>query len=144
MSDFVDAIIWIDRREAKVFQVSDAEHVKLVITHTSAKRQGHRADHEDGTKHALDPQFFHSVVQALDVAWGTLLTGPGTSKFELQQYMDQHRPDLAARISGVETIDEPTDAAILEFARRYFRTRGHRHASEPGYNARKDDSPIKA
>ena len=139
MSEFVDAIIWIDRREAKVFQVSETEQVKLVITHGSATRRGHRADHEDGTKHAVDPQFLHSVVEAIDVAWGTLITGPGNSKFELQRYMHQRRPDLAARISGVETIDEPADAGILEFARRFFRTRGHRHSIEPGYDARKDD-----
>jgi len=138
MSEFVDAIIWIGRREAKVFHVSETEQIKLVIMHTSAKRRHHRADHEDGTKHAVDPEFLQSIVKALDHAGGTLITGPGNSKFELQHYMDQHRPDLAARIAGVETIDESADAGILEVARRFFRTRRHRHAIEPGYNARKD------
>jgi stalled ribosome rescue protein Dom34 len=140
MSQYVDAIVWIDRREAKVFHFTEAKAVKLLMIHASAERRHHQADHEDGTKHAVDSTFLHSIVQSLDHTGGTLITGPGNSKFELQQYIDQHRPDLAAHISGVETLDNPDEAAILELARRFFRSRGHRHSVEPGYNARKNDT----
>ena len=142
MSQYVDAIVWIDRREAKVFHFTEAEAVKLLIIHTSAQRRHHQADHEDTTKHAVDPTFLQSIVQSLDHTGGTLITGPGNSKFELQRYIDLHRPDLARHISGIETLDQPGDAGILELARRFFRSRGHRHSVEPGYNARKNDTSI--
>lgn len=137
MSQFVDAIFWIDRREAKVFHFTATEAVNLLIIHTSAQRRHHQADHEDSTKHAVDSTFLQSVVQSLDHTGGTLIAGPGNLQFELQRYIDQHRPDLAGHISGIETLDQPDDAAILELARRFFRSRGHRHSVEPVYNARK-------
>jgi stalled ribosome rescue protein Dom34 len=130
MSKFVDAIVWIDRHQAKLFHFSATDDVKLVFMHTSAQRQHHRADHEDGTKHAVDVPFLQSIVRSLDHSGGILIAGPGNSKFELQRHIDQHRPDLAARISGVESLDNPADAGILELARRFYRSRGHRHPVE--------------
>jgi hypothetical protein len=34
---------------------------------------------------------------------------------------EQERSDLFKRISGVETLDHPTDGALVAFARRYFK-----------------------
>jgi hypothetical protein len=42
MSEFLDAIIFIDRRQAKVFHVSRTDEVKLVFEHTSAQYQACR------------------------------------------------------------------------------------------------------
>ena len=104
MSEYLDAIIFIDRHLAKVFHVGATDDVKLLIEHTSAQRRHHQADHEDGTKHAVDDEFLHRIVASLDHAGHTLIAGPGNSKFELQTYLERHRPDIAARISGVETL----------------------------------------
>jgi len=104
MSEYLDAIIFIGRRQAKVFHVSTTDEVKLVFEHTSAQRRDHQADHEDSTKHAVDDEFLHHIVGSLDHTGHTLIAGPGNSKFELQTYMERHKPDLAARISGVETL----------------------------------------
>jgi stalled ribosome rescue protein Dom34 len=139
MSEYLDAIIFIDRHLAKVFHVSATDDVKLLIEHTSAQRRHHRADHEDSTQHAVDDEFLHRIVASLDHAGHTLIAGPGNSKFELQTYMQRHKPDLAARISGVETLENATDSGIVEMARRLFRERGHRHATPPQPNFRHND-----
>jgi stalled ribosome rescue protein Dom34 len=139
MSEYLDAIIFIDRHLAKVFHVSATDDVKLLIEHTSAQRRHHRADHEDSTQHAVDDEFLHRIVASLDHAGHTLIAGPGNSKFELQTYMQRHKPDLAARISGVETLENATDSGIVEMARRFFRERGHRHATPPQPNFRHND-----
>jgi stalled ribosome rescue protein Dom34 len=144
MSEYYDAMIFIDRREAKVFHLSADERVKLEFLHTSAQRRHHLADHEDGTKHAVDDEFMHGVVGSLDHSGQTLIAGPGNSKYELQKYMQQHAPDLATRIAGVETLDDPNDGAILELARRFFRTRGHRHGLRPEPSSRHFDTPSKS
>jgi stalled ribosome rescue protein Dom34 len=140
MSKYDDIIVWVDRRQAKIFHLGATEDVKLVIMHMSARRRHHAADHEDSTPHALDTTYLQSIAQSLGQSGGILITGPGNSKFELQRYIDQQYPESTARISGVEVIDNPDDAVILETARRFFRSRGHRHQVEPGYDARKNDS----
>jgi hypothetical protein len=77
MSEYFDAIVWIDREEAKVFHCSATGDVKLVLKHTSAKRRHHTANHEDSTKHAVDDEFLERIVAAFDYPGGILLTGPG-------------------------------------------------------------------
>lgn len=57
MSEYDDAIVFIDRSEAKVFHFNAIDEVKLVFTHGQAQRKHHEASHEDGTKHAVDDEF---------------------------------------------------------------------------------------
>jgi stalled ribosome rescue protein Dom34 len=139
MSEYLDSIIFIDRRLAKVFSVSATHDVNLLIEHTSAQRRHHQADHEDSTKHAVDEEFLHRIAASLDNTGHMLIAGPGNSKFELQTYLEHHNPDLAARISGVETLDDATDSGIVAVARQFFRERGHRHATRPEQNFRHND-----
>src|ERR1022692_3112637 len=139
MSEYFDAIIFIDRREAKVFHFNATDDVKLVFMHTAAPRRHHQADHEDSTKHAVDDDFLHRIVASLDHTGHTLITGPGNSKFELQTYMERHKPELAARISGIEALDDATDSGILALGRQFFRTRGHRHSLAPETSFRHND-----
>jgi len=144
MSEYLDAIVFIARHLAKVFHVSATDDVKLLIEHTSARRRHHQADHEDGTKHAVDEEFLHRIVASLDHAGHTLIAGPGNSKFELQTYMERYKPDLAARISGVETLDDAKDSSIVAMARQFFRKRGHRHTTSPEPSFRHNDEPFKS
>jgi stalled ribosome rescue protein Dom34 len=143
MSEYADAIIFIDRHEAKVFHFSANDDVKLAFTHTSAARRHHQADHEDRTEHAVDDEFMLSIVRSLDNTTYTLITGPGNSKYELQSYMHRHRPELAARICGIEALDDATDGGILGLGRQFFRTRAHRHATSPDPSYRHNDVPSK-
>jgi len=144
MSEYLDAIIFIDRRQAKVFHVSAVDEVKLVFDHTSAQRRHHQADHEDSTKHAVDDEFMHRVVASLDQTGHTLIAGPGNSKFELQAYMERHKPELAARISGVESLDDAKDSNIVAMARQFFRKRSHRGTTSPEPGFRHNDKPLKS
>jgi stalled ribosome rescue protein Dom34 len=143
MSEYYDAVIFIDRREAKVFHFSANEDVKLAFVHSSAQRRHHLAD-QDATKHAIDAEFMHGILGSLDHSGQTLITGPGNAKYELQKYMQQHAPELAARITGVEPLDDPKDSAILGQARQFFHTRGHRHALQPETSSRRFDTPSKS
>jgi hypothetical protein len=47
MSEYLGVIIFIDRKEAKVFHISAEEEIKHVFTHTSAQRRHHQANQED-------------------------------------------------------------------------------------------------
>jgi hypothetical protein len=66
MSKYWDAIVWIDRSEAKVFHVSATEDSKIVVnSHTSTQRLHHQASSESG-KEAVDGEFFHRICGALN------------------------------------------------------------------------------
>ena len=125
MSKYGVAIVWIDRHEAKIFQLSADAAVKTVIANSTAQRIHHRSDHEDANRHAVDDQFLCAIIAALAASAITLITGPGNSKFELKEYLDRHHEDLPARIASTESSAE--DADILGLAREYFATRTHRH-----------------
>jgi hypothetical protein len=135
MSEYSDAIVFIDRHEAKVFHFNARDDVRLAFTHTSASRPHHEGA-QDATKHAVDDGFLASIAGSLGHTGYTLIVGPGNSKFELQTYIDRTRADLAKRISGIETLSDPRDSAILALAREFFRKRGHRHALAPEFSFR--------
>ena len=67
MSEYLDVIIFIDRKEAKLFHISADDQLKHVFTHTSAQRRHHQANHEDATKHAVDDDFLRRITRSLDL-----------------------------------------------------------------------------
>ncbi len=58
--------------------------------------------------------------------------------------MQRHKPDLATRISGVETLDDAKDNRIVAMARQFFRKRGHRDTTSPDPSFRHNDEPFKS
>jgi hypothetical protein len=51
-----------------------------------------------------------------------LITGPGNAKTELVKYIARNAAPALDRITGVETVDHPSDAALVAHARLYFKT----------------------
>ena len=137
MSKYFDALIWIDRREAKIFQISADEASKIVLNpdaHAPASHREGPAHH--GTPRAGDAGFFRRIAGELGSTGGTLITGPGNTKFELKEYLDLHDQKAAARICGVETIEATDDEELIARGRRFFETRGHRDTSAELNNRR--------
>ena len=122
MGNRFHAMVWINHRDAEVLHFSAAEESKVVInSHLSVQRL-HQQSHADGSKHQpVDTDFFYRIASALNHTGGTLLAGPGDAKFELERYLRQNRPDLAAHVHDVGTLDRPGDAQLIELAREHFR-----------------------
>jgi hypothetical protein len=38
----------------------------------------------------------------------------------LVKHIHQHDPDMMKAIVGIETVDHPTDAQLIAYARKYF------------------------
>jgi len=87
----------------------------------------HKANSGDSGHAPLDKEFLKHVAQALSTAGAILITGPAGAKTELDTYIKQTQPDLAKRISGVEALDHPTDGALVDFARRFFKADDRMH-----------------
>jgi hypothetical protein len=53
-------------------------------------------------------------------AGAVLITGPANAKTELLKYIHHHDFRLINVIVGVETVDHPSDAQLVAYARKYL------------------------
>jgi stalled ribosome rescue protein Dom34 len=128
MSQHYHALVWIDHREAKVFQFDATDVDRAVVRSTHPHQHIHHKANAGDSGHApLDKEFLKHVAQALEPAGAILITGPASAKTELATYIKQTHPELAQRISGVEALDHPTDGALLAFARSFFKADDRMH-----------------
>jgi stalled ribosome rescue protein Dom34 len=115
------AVIWIDHREARVFHFSPTDVEKLVLHPDHPTKHIHHKANSIGSGHAAaDHEFLHAVAASVADAGAVLVTGPGNAKSELVKHIDQHDPKLMKVIAGVETVDHPSDAQLVAFARHYL------------------------
>jgi stalled ribosome rescue protein Dom34 len=117
------AVVWIDHHEARVFHFNPDDAEKLVLHPHEPTRHIHHKANSIGSGHAAEDQnFLHAVASAVADAGAVLITGPANAKTELVKHIHHHDPALMSRIAGIESVDHPTDAALLAHARHYFKT----------------------
>jgi stalled ribosome rescue protein Dom34 len=122
MTEHFHAIVWIDHREARIFHFNRDQADRIVVHPSRPTRHIHHKANSVGSGHAPEDQtFFHDVVAALGDAGAILLTGPANAKTELAKHIERHDARLQQRIAGVETLDHPSDGALIDHARRYFK-----------------------
>jgi hypothetical protein len=115
------AAIWIDHREARVFHFSPTEVDTLVLHSDSPTRHIHHKANSIGSGHATtSPEYLREVTESIADAGAVLIAGPSNAKTELVEYIHMHDPKLGKVIAGVETVDHPTDAQLVAYARKYL------------------------
>jgi stalled ribosome rescue protein Dom34 len=109
--------IWIDRKEAKIFHIEpegfDEKTIKAPYHHVTRKA-------EEQGNHAGSKRFFDDVAAALKDAEEVLLVGPSSAKLDFIRYLHMHNEGLSGRIAGVETLDHPSDGALVAYVKQYF------------------------
>jgi stalled ribosome rescue protein Dom34 len=121
MSARYHAVVWINHHEAEVSRVNDDEDVSVVVSSHASMQRIHHRNGSDGEHAAIDAGFFARIVALLNHTAGTLLAGPGEAKFELQRYIEEHRPDLATHVHELEAPPHPGHGRLIALAREYFR-----------------------
>ena len=130
MSSHYHAIVWIDHREARIFQFSATDADRIVVHAHGSNHHLHHKANSTGSGHlGIDAEFLGRVMQGLDGVGAFLITGPATAKSELKDYITKHAPALAQRISAVEPLDHPSDAALLALARKFFKADDRMHSA---------------
>ncbi len=121
MSHF-HAVVWLDHREARVFQFNDieADLARVQGAHPNQKLH-HHSGSLTGKRTAEDHRYLESVVEHLKPAKEWLVMGPGSAKLELMKHVNKHHPDLVDHVCGVESADHPTDGQIIAHSRAYFK-----------------------
>ena len=122
MGTHTHAIVWIDHREARIFHFNRLESDRIVLKPHDPARHIHHKANSIGSGHAAeDQEFLHHVANAIEDAQFVLITGPANAKTELVKHIHRHAPKIIEKIVGIETVDHPTDGALLDHARRYFK-----------------------
>ncbi len=121
MASHYNAIVWIDDREAKVFNFNATEVDRMILHPHNPTRHIHHKANAIGGGALLDQEFFEQVTEAIADAKAILITGPASAKSELAAHVARRHPDIARRVVGVETIDHPSDGALIAVARLYFK-----------------------
>jgi len=120
MSHF-HAVVWLDHNEAHIMHISpddvETSVVKPAEPHRNLQRK--RGSVSD-SRQPEDQHFYHEVVEAMSGAAEILIVGPGHAKLELIKHIHAHDPKIADQVIGVETVDHPSDAQVVAFARKYF------------------------
>jgi stalled ribosome rescue protein Dom34 len=122
MASHYHAIVWIDHREAKVFHFNATEVDYMILHPHNPTRHIHYKANAIGSGDAPpDQEFFELVTEAIADAKAILITGPASAKSELAAHVARRHPDIARCVVGVETIDHPSDGALIAVARLYFK-----------------------
>jgi len=122
MSAHAHAIVWIDHREARIFYFNRVESDEVIIKPHDPARHIHHKANSIGSGHAAEDQaFLHEVANAIGDAQFVLIAGPANAKTELVKHIHRHDPKLIERIAGIESVDHPSDGALVDYARRYFK-----------------------
>lgn len=116
------AVVWIDHREARVFHFNPTEVDELVLhPHDPTKHIHHKANSIGSGYAAEDQTFLEGVMAAIADAGAILVAGPANAKTELVKHIHRCHPKIMVAIAGVETVDHPSDGALVAYARKYFK-----------------------
>ena len=108
------AVVWMDHHRAQVLQF-DTEQVQV------HKVQSHQHDTgQHGSAVRSEHEFFGEVCDELADIAQIVVTGSKTALADFHHYVDKHCAPLVPHIVGWETVDHPSEAQLVAFARKYF------------------------
>ena len=115
------AVIWVDHREARIFHLSPTDVDRSVLHPDHPTKHIHHKANSIGSGHAQDDQnYFQAIMEAVAGSGALLITGPANAKTELVKHIHQHDPQMMKTVVGIETVDHPSDAQLVAYARKYF------------------------
>ena len=141
------AVVWLDHSEAHFMHISPDDILKSVVhpAHPHAHLHAKRGNVGSG-RQAEDKGYYHAIVEALSGAQEILVVGPAQAKLQLVKHMHAHDQGVAEKVGGrVETVDHPSDAQLVAYARRYVRAEVlRREGPHAGLSRRPAQGPLPA
>lgn len=115
------AVVWLDHSEAHVMHISPDDVEKSVVHPSHPHQHLHAKGGVVGTgRKGEDQAYYHAVAHALEGAQEILIVGPAQAKLQLVKHIHVHDHGLIDKVVGVETVDHPSDAQVVAYARKYF------------------------
>ena len=121
---FNNTVVWLDHTKAQVIHfdknASESESMKTHSTHPHP-HQKHSDSHDNGNDNT---EFYKDIANALSDSAQILVVGPAEEKTAFVTYLTSKLPAIADKIKSVETVDHPSDAQLLAYAREHFISAG--------------------
>lgn len=117
------AVVRIDHHSAEIFEFDSEQVVSRRVN-----EQLH-ATRQHGSEVRSQHEFFAAVCDSVQGIGSLLIAAHHTAQADFRHYVEKHRPEVAARIAGWETVDQETDHQLVAMARRYFPL--HARMAEP-------------
>lgn len=114
-------VVWIDHAEAHVMHISSDDIESSIVRPSKPHHHLHNKRGAVGVGRAPEDQhFYHEVVEAMKGAQEILIVGPANAKLSLVKHIHSHDQQMIDKVIGVETVDHPSDAQLVAYARKYF------------------------
>ncbi len=121
MTHHFHAVVWIDHREARIYELGKDEVSEKCIRAPAHEGHIHHKSGTVGPGHSHDAKaYLTEIANALTNSQEILIVGDGTAKTELGHFIRDHVSALAPHIMGVEALDQSTQGQIVAFARKFF------------------------
>ena len=115
------AVVWLDHAQAHVMHISLDDVEKSIIHPSNPHAHLHAKSGTVGAgRKAEDQAYYHAIADALAGASEILIIGPAQAKLQLVKHIHTHDHGLVDKLVGVETVDHPSDAQVVAYARKYF------------------------
>ena len=122
MATGTHAVVWIDHQEAKIVYVNRDGTEEMVVHPEHARHHlRSKAGSHESYRATADHVFYQRVANDLTDVRGFLVVGPAQAKTEFIKHLHRYDPRLFPRLTGVESMDHPTDGELNAMARQYFR-----------------------
>ncbi|MDO8650613.1 MAG: translational machinery protein [Undibacterium sp.] len=114
-------VVWIDHTEAHVIHFTpEAGENQVILTHSTHPHL-HVKSRVQGSGHAAENiPYFDDIAKAIKDSLEILIVGPGLEKLAFMKHLIKHQHLVAEKVVSVETVDHPTDAQLVAYARKYF------------------------
>jgi stalled ribosome rescue protein Dom34 len=120
---YYHSVVWIDHEKATAWQFTSTEEQHAVIhAHDQHHKVHSRKSVHGGHRSPADARFLEEVAAALAGTHEILIIGPAHAKQEFAAYLKDKHAVLAKGIVAVESADHPSDAEVLAYARRHFKS----------------------
>jgi stalled ribosome rescue protein Dom34 len=114
-------LVWIDHVQAHLIHFNpEKAETEIVYTHSTHAHLHTKAGVVGAGRALEDTHYFDDIAMKLKDAQEILIVGPGFEKLELMKHLLAHYDAIAQKVKSVETVDHPSDAQLLAYARSYF------------------------
>jgi hypothetical protein len=124
MTHHFHAVVWIDHREAFVFEFGTEGVNEMHIKSPDHEGHIHHKAGTVGSGHSHDAKaYLTAISNALRNSQEILIVGDGGARTELAHFIRDHVEALAPRVMGVEAMDKSSKGQIVAFAKTFFEQR---------------------
>lgn len=114
--------VWVHAQEAKLYHLK-AKSIHVETVRTKNRRLGDAPFNTDFLEQSKeDESLFRQLARTLKKKEAALLLimGPTSSAQHFQRHLQNHHPDLAAQVIGVERVELMPDSEVLSKGRQFL------------------------